>query len=733
LAAKFFFANAPLFNALGGAQFDSGSGLPGFGTDVNVDNRVLSLEEIHSFSNTAVNQVLFGYNFIGRNEVPREALQDADLGMQRVTAATNSGLPLIIVAGFGSGAIGTPGISLQANSPSTSFFDALSLQRGKHNVRLGGEIRHSEWRVPRVNVVSYGIVEFNTFENFLSGISDFSDLSTGLPHRDFLTTDYHLFLQDNWKISSKLTLNLGLRYEFDPPAYETKGRIGGFDPALYRPNFTVDSNGFPVGPPSSGIVEAGNASPQYSLPGVTRVGKRMLKSLDPNNFGPRVGVAWSPLTSRRLALHAGYGVFYSRPSFFYLGLDYFSPPFFFDAVSGGQPIENPFPNAPPESNFPFLPKGPLLSGSILDRNNRTPYFQHFNSSVQYELIRDTVLQVAYVGSRGLSLFRTTSINQARIASLTHPIVNAVTGQMITDNTFENAPLRAPLQGVDPWLFNLNQSTAQSTYHSLQTTLNRRFSRGLQFSAAYTFSKSIDNGSGAGGGAFSDGSIDLGAALDTSSTIGNQLSARANRGLSDFDRTHCFVLSYVWDLPEPDFAHGVAMMHRLLSNWQLSGIVTAMSGLPIDLFDPSGGSLYGQFGARPNWASGASRTTAMTDVPQGYYFNPRAFAQALIPAGNAIPSAHDSTALAGEDGTDIGDVRRNVLRGPGQQNVDFSVVRRFTLTRESKNLEFRVDLFNIFNHANRDNPVSDITRSDFGRVLAFGSSPRIAQFALKLSF
>ena len=123
---------------------------------------------------------------------------------------------------------------------------------------------------------------------------------------------------------------------------------------------------------------------------------------------------------------------------------------------------------------------------------------------------------------------------------------------------------------------------------------------------------------------------------------------------------------------------------------------------------------------------------MTNVPRGYYFNPNAFAQAVVPAGTAIPSAHDSTALAGEDGTDLGDVGRNVLRGPAQQNVDFSIARRFPLT-ESKNIEFRADLFNVFNHANRDNPVSDISRIDFGRVLAFSSSPRIVQFALKLIF
>ena len=189
---------------------------------------------------------------------------------------------------------------------------------------------------------------------------------------------------------------------------------------------------------------------------------------------------------------------------------------------------------------------------------------------------------------------------------------------------------------------------------------------------------------------------------------------------------------MWDVPEPAFARASRATHLVMSNWQLSGIVTAMSGLPIDMFDPAGGSLYAQIGARPNWATGANRRTAMSNVPQGYYFNPAAFAQAIVPVGSAIPSAHDSTALAGEDGTDLGDVGRNVLRGPGQQNVDFSIARRFPLT-ESKNIEFHADLFNVFNHANCDNPVSDISRSDFGRVLAFSSSPRIVQFALKLIF
>jgi len=159
----------------------------------------------------------------------------------------------------------------------------------------------------------------------------------------------------------------------------------------------------------------------------------------------------------------------------------------------------------------------------------------------------------------------------------------------------------------------------------------------------------------------------------------------------------------------------------------------MSGLPVDIFDPGGGFLYGLFlGARPNWAPGANSKAAMSKVPVGYYFNPSAFSQALVQPGQPIPSADDPTALASDQGTDIGNVGRNVLRGPAQSNIDFSVGKRFPLT-ELKGIEFRADFFNLPNHANRDNPVSDIGNADFGKVLSFSSSPRIVQFALKFTF
>jgi len=327
------------------------------------------------------------------------------------------------------------------------------------------------------------------------------------------------------------------------------------------------------------------------------------------------------------------------------------------------------------------------------------------------------------------------VNQAPIASVDHPITNAVTGKTITVNSFDNSLLRAPMQGVSTAFFALNETTAQSRYHSLQATLNRQFSRGLQFSAAYTFSKSIDNGSNPGGGAGTDGSLDRGGGIDTANVWGNQLDPRANRGLSDFDRTHYFVFNYVWDLPKPRFAHNSAATRLLFSNWQLSGIVTAMSGLPVDIFDPGGGFLYGLFGARPNWAAGVNHRTAMNNIPRGYYFNPSAFVQAVVQPGQPIPSAHDPTAAvdpAAESATDIGNVGRNILRGPSQSNVDISLGKRFPLA-ESKLIEFRADFFNVLNHANRDNPVSDISTPDFGKVLSFSSSPRIVQFALRVSF
>src|SRR6185436_2606268 len=198
-------------------------------------------------------------------------------------------------------------------------------------------------------------------------------------------------------------------------------------------------------------------------------------------------------------------------------------------------------------------------------------------------------------------------------------------------------------------------------------LTRRLSKGLQLLASYTFSKSIDNASGQDG-------------LDVTTIRGSQLDDRVNRGVSDFDLTHRFVLSYLWDLPRPAFARKSTTGRLLLSGWQAAGIITAMSGQPFDIIDSNAGSFY--FGAnsglsRPSWAPGATRDTATSNVPPGYFFNPFAFVRPVVSTGQLIPSSN-GTAVAGATGTDFGNVGRNVLRGPRQTNLDLSIIRRFPL-------------------------------------------------------
>ena len=344
-----------------------------------------------------------------------------------------------------------------------------------------------------------------------------------------------------------------------------------------------------------------------------------------------------------------------------------------------------------------------------------------------------------------------------LASPSHPILNEVTGESIITNTtglLGNASLRAPFQGVatngGQAGFVQDQTTAQSSYNSLQLSLTKRLSRGLQIQASYTFSKSIDNASGQGGGPGTTGLIDSGAASETSGIIGDQLNNRANRGVSNFDRTHRLVLSYIWELPTSGFAVHTTASRLLFSEWQVSGIITAMSGLPIDIIDSGAGSFYGMSGVgaggRPNWAPGATRSTATTNIPPGYFFNPFAFARPTVLAGQSIPSSN-GTATASSTGTDFGNVGRNALRGPRQTNVDVSIIKRFPFG-EAKNFEFRADIFNLFNHVNFANPISNLNAipssgfnstgqitnpGDFGRIISTSNNPRIIQLAFKIAF
>ncbi len=747
LAAKFFFANATSQLALPSLR-GNGPNVPGFGTNQGNDVRVFAVQDIHIFSPRTFNEARIGYNVIRGPLSPFEPVNDSDLGIQRANADVFTGLGLIRIAPAAGGVIvGTQTLVTSAFPWVGTIADTLTIIRGRQFIRTGGEFRFNEVDLSG-QAFSRGQIDFLNFNNLLIGSSSLSIFGNGIGDRKLRTSDYNFFIQDDWKLSPKLTLNLGLRYELDLPPYDTRGRISTFDPSLYRPRPLSDTAVTGLLVPLGGLVQAGNVLSQYDLAEVPNAEKRLVKGIDANNFAPRVGFAYSPLSSGRLVVRGGYGIFPSRSSFQYVA--FLTVPTYVIARRTNPPnLADPFFPLPPQNQFPALVPGVSLSGTVHDRNIRTPYFHQYNASLQYEVIKDTLLEVAYVGTRGLHLFRSVAINQARLASPQQPILNDASGAVITTNTPQNAPLRAPFQGVDINGFFQNQTTARSSYNSLQLSLTRRLTRGVQLLTSYTFAKSLDNASGSGGGAGIVGVVNPGTVADTSTILGNQLDNRANRGVSDFDRTHRFVLSFIWDLPKPAFTEHSSIGRLFGSNWQVGGIIVAMSGLPIDIVDTGAGSFYGLAGgasplARPNVVGDPHR-----NIQAGYFFDPFAFARPTVPAGQLIPSSIGA-ARADAVGTDIGNVGRNGLRGPKQVNVDFSLIKHFPFG-ESKNIEFRAEFFNLFNHVNFANPISDLNAvlssggsvdpitgritipGDFGRIISTSNNPRIIQFALKFNY
>lgn len=744
LAIKFFFADAPWTLAM-----FNGPNVSGFANARQLDHRLISIQDVHTFSANVVNEARLGYNFARNNSFPLEPLNDSDFGIRRPHADIFPGFPLIRIAPNARGVIfgtGSTNIDLIAAHHSATAADVLSLLRGNHTIKAGGEVIQYQLTIA-FPFFRRGQIDFNSFTDFLTGLPSISFLGSGINDRNLRGGDYSLFIQDDWKLSQRSTLSLGLRYELNLPFHDTRGRIATFDPAFYRPRLLVNSARVPQGPPIAGFVQAENVIPQYDLPEAPNVGKRLVTSNDLNNFAPRLGFVYSPLSSHGLVLRGGWGTFYSRGSTGPLNNGIQLPPTYVVASRPSPPFANPFFDVPSTGSFPIFVPGATLSGVFLDRSVRTPYLQHFNATLQFVIDDDLLFEAAYVGTRGFSLPRLVALNQSRLASPERPITNEVLsalnlpGAVITTNTPANAILRAPFQGVSITNFSQSQTTAQSNYNSLQLSLTRQLAEGLQFLAAYTYSKSIDNASGR-------------EEFDFSTVLGNQFDNRANRGVSDFDRQHRFVLSYLWDLPRPAFTARSSLGRWTLSNWQVAGIIVAMSGAPIDVVDTGAGSFYGLNNgvnplARPSWAPGATLQTAMSNIPAGYAFNPLAFARPIVTTGKLIPSANGS-AIANASGTDIGNVGRNVLRGPAQTNVDFSIIRRFPFD-ESKNLEFRAEFFNLFNHVNLANPISDLNAvtpsggaidpntgqilrpGDFGRITATSNNPRLIQLIVKFNY
>lgn len=749
-------------------------------------NRFLKLGLTSVLTQTVVNEFRAGFNrFTFRNR-PTEFIGVGDIGQTRANSGEFPAATRFLVQGFFS--VGT-GVNDDRGGAFNTFVlgDDVSWSRGAHTLRFGAEGSH--YQLNRFNnFATRGSLTFGaggaadgpgfsgltSVQNFLLGRVTGGQAGAGFSTFYFRATDYALYAQDDWKVTPRLTLNLGVRYELLSTAHE-------------KQNFLSNLAGFNDGTPPPGRIIHPAETPRVGTPGVSRC--TLLNCYDTNNWAPRVGFAYDLFGDQKTVLRGGYGIYYQRVS---------NQPLL--QTAGGLPFaqafaparfsvttQNPFPAIRPQSDFPLaqdqvIPQlvginangSPVFTGNAANGGNPTgpfagflffpsrdfhaPYAQQWNLTAQREVAKHWLAEVGYVGTRGVGLIGTgRAVNSAQICTQASPCVipasvaagvaiapgasgvtrNADGSLSITESTFANRDLRVPANYIgiaNNRLFGQEQ-LGSSVYHSLQASLTRRFVQGLYAQLAYTWSKSLDNGSGS---TFQD-------ELNGLIHFGDYFDPRDNRGPSDFDRTHRLVFSYNWELPVTRWLGlETSGLRHVLGGWSLNGIATLQSGTPFNIFDSGAATLQdpeGQNGLyKATYIGGQVLTSGSARDRINQYVNLGAF----LPGGrcvnrqNQIVSCDDPDAQASA----IGNLGRNAFRGPFQTNWDTSLVKLVRFT-EATSLEFRAEFFNVLNHAAFQSPQAaggalgnyglvDVSAGD-SSILATANRPRTIQFGLKLNF
>jgi hypothetical protein len=360
---------------------------------------------------------------------------------------------------------------------------------------------------------------------------------------------------------------------------------------------------------------------------------------------------------------------------------------------------------------------------MVDPDFKEATIQQYGLEIQYQR-KNYLFSLAYAGAEGTHLALSRSNNQPALASPANPVNG------LTTNSVVNATERVPFPGLAPFLFRV-ESSGTSSYNSLQATIDKRLSYGLQLLAAYTFSESIDTaGDSLGSAAFGL----FGIPVFGEQVFNNQDAVAAQRGLSDFDRRHRFVLSYTWELPQLG-SHSGFWFSKLAEGWATSGVVTLQSGLPFSILDSAAGTLFGPATSftTGNLVAGKTLKDALrsgsVSSRVNEFFNTNVFAPApFIPDGGLIAGEFPVTG----GGTIFGDLGRNILRGPDQRNFDIALIKR-TRLGEKANMVFRWEFFNFLNHPNFANPANDVSNPTFGTISAMSVNPRIMQYGLKMEF
>ena len=645
----------------------------------------VGLTEIHNFSSTTVNEFRAGLNRVSANYdgAHGEANLADEVGISNVNVDKfTTGLPWFFFSP-NPGWIGTsPFLPFVEGWTTYQFTDNLSHVRGKHRIKTGFDLRrrHDNQIGNFFGKGFYVFVPFftgNAYADFLTGRAlqiqqDYTEGTRGLRG-----IDYGFYIQDDFKVTPRLTLNMGIRYELYPGYYEVADRYSDVDPLTGTARL-AGKDGNP----------------------------RQFVNTDKNNWAPRFGFAYSPWADGKTVIRGGYGISYVNAGKSVQSLK-LNPPYtnaftFFnlgetlDAVyriSDGLPTEL----RPTVENFD--PTNPTGSWNRNDPDQRTPYSQYFNFGIERALPGDMILDVAYVGARGVKLPGQVEGN---------PTPPGPTG-----NVAERRVLNATIPNVDS--LGLFVNGFASTYHSLQAKLQKRFSYGLQFLTTYTWSRSIDNLNGSpttGGGHNND-----------SANPQNPFDWSADRGRSGFDRTHRFVTAFNYDLPFGKGRHfgskWNSVTNAILGGWQFNGILTFSGGNPFSVFASSADSC--------GCTVGELRADRIKDgnLPEDQRSTTGWFDK------TAFTDPPSSTATEG--GGRYGNSGRNIIEGPGLANVDLSVFKEFQV-HENVQLQFRGEFFNAFNRVNFLYPDSSNNAIwQTGGLITKALPPRIGQIALKIIF
>jgi hypothetical protein len=564
------------------------------------------------------------------------------------------------------------------------FTDNVTWTKGKHIFKFGGYYTYGGNRENSAAATN-GTFAYNTgftgnaIANVLLGYANTYAEAEKMVVAHTRFAAFEAFAQDDFKATQNFTINIGLRYAayFNP--WDVDNVATNFMPSAWdRANAPqVLSNGRIVigsGDPLNGIIQAGKNSP---------FGNKMTKD-NTDLWGPRVGFAWAPFGARKWVVRAGYGIYYSRPL---IGTYINSS---FDNLPNSRSVTN---NAITTSGATPLMANPINDNeglaspnlTALDMDMKAATIHQWSLGIQHELIKNTILNVSYVGSSGSHLMRPLNINTPP----PDPSIVASTGTLNSKRPY-----------VGWGNITQRQGSASSNYHSLQVKFDQRLKDALNIGVAYTYSKSIDNAS----------SERLGTDIPP-----NNLNVDMERGPSDFDRTHVLTTNFIWYVP--NLVHG-GVAGGFLNGWQFSGIGRMWSGNPFDIVmqnDVAGiGPAQNQ---RPNIIADTTGPGTSEE-----FFNTHAFARPRT-------------------GT-FGNMGRNSMRGPRVNKWDLALYKNFTL-REGVKLQFRTEAFNVFNRPsfttfnttvnnNTTTLLPDDPNSTFGQVTATRDN-RVLQFALKLSF